>query len=144
MVHADKLQDINVQCTVDEYGTVVQLMRFKVSAVHPSHAAQHQLTAFIATASHGMCPSPAAAATASLFGPGARVALLVNNLGATPPLETSIVAGQAVAAAERQGVSGSKAAGLKRSAVAALSVCATCFFLFAVPIHIHLQTVAAF
>lgn len=45
------------------------------------------------------------AATAALFSPGCRVALVVNNLGATPPMEMSLVAGEAVAAAEQQGVS---------------------------------------
>jgi hypothetical protein len=35
----------------------------------------------------------------SLFPPGSRVVLLVNNLGATPPLELALVAREALAAA---------------------------------------------
>ncbi|KAF8059368.1 hypothetical protein HT031_005173 [Scenedesmus sp. PABB004] len=46
----------------------------------------------------------AAPATASLFAPGARVALLVNSLGATPALEMGVVARDALAAAEAHGV----------------------------------------
>jgi hypothetical protein len=96
---------VHLLCTdSSEVLAVPQLSSTCCSAPAPVTRLLHRT----AVSSHAHTPLLLRTATASLFGPGARVVLLVNNLGATPPLEMSIVAGEAVAAAEQHGVSGSR------------------------------------